>query len=110
VFQAIRIEVNGELDALSGALTAALGLLVPGGRLAVISYHSGEDRIVKAAFTTAASGGCVCPPGMPCVCGAVPLHRLVFRGSRTPSADEVSDNRRAESARLRVIERSSAAT
>jgi 16S rRNA (cytosine1402-N4)-methyltransferase len=110
VFQAIRIEVNGELDALSGALTAALGLLVPGGRLVVISYHSGEDRIVKAAFTTAASGGCVCPPGMPCVCGAVPLHRLVFRGSRTPSADEVSDNRRAESARLRVIERSSAAT
>jgi 16S rRNA (cytosine1402-N4)-methyltransferase len=105
VFQAIRIEVNAELDALRSALTASLGLLAPDGRLAVISYHSGEDRIVKTAFATAATGGCVCPPAMPCVCGAVPLHRLVFRGSRTPSAEELSDNRRAESARLRVIER-----
>ena len=110
VFQAIRIEVNGELDVLTDALDVALGLLVPGGRLAVISYHSGEDRIVKAAFATAATGGCTCPPAMPCVCGAVPVHRLVFRGSRTPSADELAANRRAESARLRVIERTGAAT
>ena len=90
-------------------MPTALGLLAPGGRLAVISYHSGEDRIVKAAFASAATGGCTCPPGMPCVCGAVPLHRLVFRGSRGPGAAEVADNRRAESARLRVIERIGAA-
>ncbi len=109
VFQAVRIEVNGELAALELALEASLGLLVPGGRLAVISYHSGEDRIVKAAFAAAASGGCTCPPGLPCVCGAVPLHRLVFRGSRKPGAAEVAVNRRAESARLRVIERTGAA-
>jgi len=105
VFQAIRIEVNDELGALASALPAALDLLVPGGRLAVISYHSGEDRIAKAALATAASGGCTCPPGMPCVCGAVATHRLVFRGSRGPSGDEVAANHRAESARLRVIER-----
>jgi 16S rRNA (cytosine1402-N4)-methyltransferase len=107
-FQAIRVEVNGELDALRGALDAALPMLAPGGRLAVLSYHSGEDRIVKAAFVAAASGGCVCPPGLPCVCGARPVHRLVFRGSRRPAAGEVAANRRAQSARLRVIERTSA--
>jgi len=105
VFQAIRIEVNSELDALAAALPVALDVLAPGGRLAVISYHSGEDRIVKAAFTNAATGGCTCPPGLPCVCGAVVVHRLVFRGSRGPNAAEVAANHRAESARLRVIER-----
>jgi 16S rRNA (cytosine1402-N4)-methyltransferase len=109
VFQAVRIEVNGELAALEAALGGALDLLAPGGRLAVISYHSGEDRLVKAAFATAASGGCTCPPGMPCVCGAVPSHRLVFRGSRGPSPGEVAANHRAESARLRVIERTGTA-
>jgi 16S rRNA (cytosine1402-N4)-methyltransferase len=109
VFQAIRIEVNGELAALESALPTALDLLVPGGRLAVISYHSGEDRIAKFALATAATGGCTCPPGLPCTCGAVPVHRLVFRGSRRPSADEVAANHRAESARLRVIERTGAA-
>jgi 16S rRNA (cytosine1402-N4)-methyltransferase len=108
VFQAVRIEVNGELAALDAALTDALALLAPGGRLAVISYHSGEDRIVKAAFAEAVSGGCTCPPGLPCVCGATPVHRLVFRGSRGPSAAEVAVNRRAESARLRAIERTGA--
>ena len=105
VFQAIRVEVNAELDVLAPALGAALDLLAPHGRLAVLTYHSGEDRMVKAAFADAASGGCTCPPGLPCVCGAVPRHRLVFRGSRTPSTAEVERNRRAESARLRVIER-----
>jgi 16S rRNA (cytosine1402-N4)-methyltransferase len=105
VFQAVRIEVNGELAALDGALGGALGLVVPAARIAVISYHSGEDRIVKAAFAAAASGGCTCPPGMPCVCGAVPDFRLVFRGTRRPTAAEVAANHRAESARLRVIER-----
>jgi len=105
VFQAIRIEVNAELEALRSALATALDLLAPGGRLAVLTYHSGEDRLVKGAFVEAATGGCTCPPGLPCVCGATPSHRLVFRGSRTPDAAEVARNRRAESARLRVIER-----
>jgi 16S rRNA (cytosine1402-N4)-methyltransferase len=105
VFQALRVEVNGELDVLAATLPAVLDLLVPGGRLAVIGYHSGEDRLVKAAFVAASSGGCTCPPGLPCVCGAAPTHRLVFRGARRPSVAEVADNPRAESARLRVVER-----
>ena len=71
----------------------------------VISYHSGEDRFVKQTFAEAASGGCVCPPGMPCVCGAVPHHRLLFRGARKASPAEVAANPRAESARLRAIVR-----
>ena len=103
VFQALRIRVNDELDELRAALPAALSSLAVGGVCAVISYHSGEDRLVKAAFADAASGGCVCPPGMPCVCGAVPRHRLLFRGARKASAAEVASNPRAESARLRAI-------
>jgi 16S rRNA (cytosine1402-N4)-methyltransferase len=105
VFQAIRIEVNGELDLLAGALTTSLDLLAVGGRIAVLSYHSGEDRIVKATLVEAATGGCTCPPGLPCACGANPQFRLVFRGSRTPGAAERTDNPRAESARLRAAER-----
>ena len=105
VFQAIRIAVNEELDQLHTGLDAALGLLRPGGRCVVISYHSGEDRLVKATFTSAATDDCQCPPGLPCVCGADPQFRLVHRGSRKPSADEVSRNRRSEAARLRVVER-----
>jgi 16S rRNA (cytosine1402-N4)-methyltransferase len=105
VFQAIRIAVNEELEQLDRALGDALDLLRPGGRCLVISYHSGEDRLVKATFTTASTGGCTCPPGLPCVCGAVVDYRLVARGSRRPTADEVDRNRRAEAARLRVIER-----
>jgi 16S rRNA (cytosine1402-N4)-methyltransferase len=105
VFQALRIEVNDELGELAAALPAALSGLEVGGVCAVISYHSGEDRLTKTAFASAASGGCVCPPGMPCVCGAVPRHRLVFRGSRKPTAAEVASNPRAESARLRAIVR-----
>ncbi|GAC1314227.1 MAG: 16S rRNA (cytosine(1402)-N(4))-methyltransferase RsmH [Acidimicrobiales bacterium] len=105
VFQAIRIEVNAELDVLAPALQAAMEVLSVGGRVAVLTYHSGEDRIVKATFVEAATGGCTCPPGLPCVCGADPAFRLVFRGSRTPGAAERTANRRAESARLRVIER-----
>jgi 16S rRNA (cytosine1402-N4)-methyltransferase len=105
VFQALRIAVNEELDVLEGTLPAAVALLTPGGRCVAIAYHSGEDRIVKRAFSDAVTGGCVCPPGLPCGCGAVPAGRLVFRGSRKPSAAEVERNRRAESARLRALER-----
>lgn len=105
VFQALRIAVNEELDQLAAALPAALELLAVGGRLVVISYHSGEDRLVKRVLADASTGGCTCPPGLPCVCGARPQHRLVFRGSRRPSAREVARNHRAESARLRAAER-----
>jgi len=105
VFQALRIAVNDELGQLAAALPVALSHVGAGGVCAVISYHSGEDRFVKEAFAQAASGGCVCPPGLPCVCGAVPRHRLVFRGSRKPSHSEVAANPRAEAARLRAIVR-----
>ena len=104
-FQAVRIEVNAELDILPGALDQAIDLLVPGGRCAVLAYHSGEDRIVKERFRFAATGGCTCPPGLPCACGAVPTVRLLKRGAWKPSADEVAANPRAESARLRAVEK-----
>jgi 16S rRNA (cytosine1402-N4)-methyltransferase len=105
VFQAIRIEVNDELSVLATALDSALDLLAPGGRCAVLSYHSGEDRLVKERFVRAERGGCVCPPGLPCMCGAVSEFRLMKRGAIKASAEEIAVNRRAESARLRVIER-----
>lgn len=105
VFQAIRIAVNEELDQLESALEEALSLLRPGGRCLVIAYHSGEDRLVKSAFNRAATDNCQCPPGLPCVCGADPQFRLVNRGARRPSTGEAERNRRAEAARLRVIER-----
>jgi 16S rRNA (cytosine1402-N4)-methyltransferase len=105
VFQALRIEVNDEQNELRSALPVALSSLAVGGVLAVISYHSGEDRLVKQMFADAASGGCVCPPGLPCVCGAVAHHRLVFRGARKPSPAEVEANPRSEAARLRAIVR-----
>ncbi|MEI8240952.1 MAG: 16S rRNA (cytosine(1402)-N(4))-methyltransferase RsmH [Actinomycetota bacterium] len=104
-FQAIRIEVNGELDALPAALDAAIARTEPGGRIAVLSYHSGEDRIVKERLRHAETGGCECPPELPCVCDAVQTVRLVRGVPRTPSADEQKKNRRAGSARLRVVER-----
>ena len=110
VFQAIRIAVNDELDQLATALEDALGLLQPGGRCVVISYHSGEDRLVKSFFTRMSTDNCHCPPGLPCVCGADPQFRLVARGARRPTADEIGRNRRAEAARLRVIERLPAST
>lgn len=104
-FQAIRIEVNRELDQLADALDGALSVLAPGGRLAVMSYHSLEDRLVKSTFREAETGGCVCPQDLPCACGAEPTVRLLKRGAWTASADEAASNRRAESVRLRAVER-----
>ena len=104
-FQAIRIAVNGELVTLGAAIDAALGLLVAGGRCAVLAYHSGEDRIVKERFVAAETGGCVCPPRLPCVCGAVPTARLVWRGAHRPGPAELAANPRSESARLRAAEK-----
>lgn len=103
VFQAVRMWINDELGSLSRALDATERLLVPGGRLAVITFHSGEDRIVKR-FISDRSGRCVCPPDLPvCVCGAQP----VFRKGPVlqPSELEVNDNPRSASARLRVTYR-----
>jgi len=110
VFQAIRIAVNEELDQLATALGDALDLLRPGGRCVVIAYHSGEDRLVKSFFTRMSTDNCQCPPGLPCVCGANPQFRLVARGARRPTDEEVARNPRSEAARLRVIERLSPVT
>jgi 16S rRNA (cytosine1402-N4)-methyltransferase len=104
-FQAIRIEVNDELTVLVEALDEAIELLVPGGRCVVLSYHSGEDRLVKERFRLADTGGCTCPPGLPCACGAEPEARLVRRGARKPGPAETAANPRAESARLRAVEK-----
>jgi 16S rRNA (cytosine1402-N4)-methyltransferase len=102
VFQALRIAVNDELGALERALPAALQALRPGGRLAVISFHSLEDRIVKT-FMRDGERGCTCPPDFPiCVCGKEPLLRAVSRRPLRPSDDEVAQNPRATSAKLRV--------
>jgi 16S rRNA (cytosine1402-N4)-methyltransferase len=104
-FQALRIAVNDELNALRDALPQALGLLRPGGRLAVISFHSLEDRIVKQFFQQEARG-CVCPPRTPvCVCGLAPRLRPVTRRPLRPGLEEVSRNPRSRSATLRVAER-----
>jgi 16S rRNA (cytosine1402-N4)-methyltransferase len=105
VFQALRIAVNEELDALEEALAAAVDLLRPGGRLVVLSYHSLEDRIVKR-FLDAERKGCICPPSVPvCVCGRTPRLRLVTKPSLTPTDSEIAANPRARSARLRAAER-----
>lgn len=105
VFQALRIAVNEELDALSEALAVAVDLLRPGGRLVVLSYHSLEDRIVKR-FLDAERKGCICPPSVPvCVCGRTARLRLVTHPSLTPTDAEIAANPRARSARLRAAER-----
>ncbi|MGH3050568.1 MAG: 16S rRNA (cytosine(1402)-N(4))-methyltransferase RsmH, partial [Gaiellaceae bacterium] len=102
VFQALRIEVNDELGAIERALPAAEAMLRPGGRLAVISFHSLEDRIVKR-FLRAAERGCTCPPDFPvCACGSEATMRATPRRAIRPSAAEVAQNPRAQSARLRV--------
>jgi 16S rRNA (cytosine1402-N4)-methyltransferase len=102
VFQALRIAVNDELGSLEAALPAAVEMLRPGGRLAVISFHSLEDRIVKR-FLRGLERGCVCPPDFPvCVCGQEPVMRALRRKAIRPTPAEVAANARASSARLRA--------
>jgi 16S rRNA (cytosine1402-N4)-methyltransferase len=104
IFQAVRIVVNDELGGLDRALTVLRDALMPGGALAVISYHSGEDRLVKHRFREW-SARCVCPPDLPvCACRGRPLGRILTRRPLVPSAAEVAENPRARSAKLRVFE------
>lgn len=104
-FQAIRIAVNDELNAVEKVMEAAIPLLNPGGRLAVITFHSLEDRIVKTAMA-AASKGCTCPPSFPvCVCGKKPQIKLISRKPVTASQEELENNPRSRSAKLRVCEK-----
>lgn len=104
-FQALRIEVNGELDVLERALHAAVRWLNPGGRIAVISYHSLEDRIVKDIFNSYANR-CMCPPDLPvCMCGKEPVLDVITRKPIVPTDAEVERNPRARSAKLRVAQR-----
>ena len=103
-FQALRIEVNGELEKLDKALDSMFEVLNPSGRIAIITFHSLEDRMVKKKFNKFCEG-CVCPPEFPvCVCGRKPRGRLPFK-SKAPTENEVGENFRAHSARLRAIEK-----
>jgi 16S rRNA (cytosine1402-N4)-methyltransferase len=105
VFQALRIAVNDELHGLEAALPAALEVLRPGGRVAVISFHSLEDRIVKRFFRRE-ERGCTCPPEFPvCVCGREPSLRVLTKKALRPTADEVAGNPRAGSGRLRAAQK-----
>ena len=105
VFQALRIAVNDELAALREGLAAAVAIVRPGGRIAVLAYHSLEDRIVKQTFRQLAHG-CVCPPRTPvCICGIQPTLEIVTKRPLWPSEAEVAENPRARSARLRVATR-----
>lgn len=104
-FQAIRMEVNGELEHLSKGLDAAFSLLKVGGRLAVITFHSLEDRLVKQRFASFCKG-CICPPDFPrCVCGRLPQGELVNKKAIEASKEELEENNRSRSAKLRIIER-----
>lgn len=104
-FQALRIAVNGELDRLEEGLKAGFSLLNPGGRLAVITFHSLEDRIVKRQMQDWCQG-CICPKDFPvCVCGRKPQGKLIYKKGLAPSEKEVAENPRARSARLRVIQK-----
>ncbi|MEM7141483.1 MAG: 16S rRNA (cytosine(1402)-N(4))-methyltransferase RsmH [Actinomycetota bacterium] len=104
-FQALRIEVNRELDILEDALSQAIEMLAPRGRCAVLSYHSGEDRIVKHRFRDAAGEAPRPRPDLPPPPGSEPVVRLLWRGAATPSADEVARNPRAEAAKFRAVEK-----
>ncbi len=104
-FQALRIAVNGELESLEAVLPRALARLAPGGVAVTLAYHSLEDRLVKRAFTDAATG-CICPPDLPvCACGRVPLVEHLVRRPERPASDEVAANPRASAARLRAVRR-----
>lgn len=104
-FQAIRIEVNGELAILENALRDFIDVLRPGGRLAVITFHSLEDRITKTVFAETAKG-CICPKDLPiCVCGKTPVGRVITRKPILPGKQELDANPRARSAKLRVFEK-----
>lgn len=104
-FQAIRIAVNGELDAIEPSIHAAVARMNPGGRLAVITFHSLEDRIVKETFRSLATG-CTCPPSFPvCVCGGKPKIQLLSKKPIVPSEAELKINPRSHSAKLRIAER-----
>ena len=104
-FQALRIAVNDELSNVERGLDAAIGLLAAGGRLAVISYHSLEDRIIKSFFNREAAT-CVCPPRLPeCVCGQTPRLKIINRRVIKPSEQEVQSNPRSRSAKLRLVQR-----
>ncbi|MEO7802972.1 MAG: 16S rRNA (cytosine(1402)-N(4))-methyltransferase RsmH [Actinomycetota bacterium] len=108
-FQALRLEVNQELEALEASLQPAIDLLATGGRVAVISYHSLEDRIVKRTFVAQAKG-CICPKDLPrCACGLLPEIRILTHRPVRPSPVEVERNKRSDSARLRVVEKLDAA-
>jgi 16S rRNA (cytosine1402-N4)-methyltransferase len=110
VFQALRIAVNDEIGALKEGLEAAIRVLRPGGRLVVLAYHSGEDRVVKNVMRDSVKG-CTCPPRLPvCVCGKQPRLRLVHRKPISASIEEIRANPRARSARLRCAERLAEAT
>ena len=102
-FQALRISLNKELEILPNAIDSAVRRTRSGGRVAVLSYHSGEDRIIKARFKQHATGGCECPNNLPCGCGATSTVRLVRVASK-PNAEEQISNPRSTSARLRVVE------
>ena len=104
-FQALRIEVNRELEQLDRGLRSAIAWLAPQGRIAVISYHSLEDRIVRGVFSEHAQG-CICPPDLPvCRCGREPVLRIVTKRPIVPSAEEIDRNPRSRSAMLRVAEK-----
>ncbi len=104
-FQAIRIEVNGELDVIEPAIRDAASLLQRGGRIAVITFHSLEDRIVKQTFASLAQG-CTCPKSFPvCVCNNKPTVKIITRKPILPSAEELEENPRSRSAKLRVAEK-----
>jgi 16S rRNA (cytosine1402-N4)-methyltransferase len=105
VFQAIRIEVNDELESLKEVLPKAFGLLKPGGRLVIISFHSLEDRIVKEYFVAQAKG-CVCPPDFPtCVCGKLPALKILTKKPIIAGEAEIELNSRSKSAKLRAVEK-----
>jgi len=104
-FQAIRIEVNGELRDLRNAIDNFFDVLKPGGRLSVITFHSLEDRIVKQAFNSYATG-CTCPPDFPiCVCGNKPRGKVITRKPILPTDEECEANKRSKSAKLRIVEK-----